>query len=405
MNKKFSRRTILKGIGVVSLGVVLAPLRVLALPLVGSYRFGKQNATTTRFVIEVPQIFSYRFVTLKNKNRFVIDFKTPVDLSLVPQTSPLGAIKTVRMGRLDSEYFRVVLDLSKPAILAKAFTLAPVGGTKNRMVFDLKETTQATFDKKANTFTSSSGSTKQISQTKKTYVAPEPQIQRKKKTPIIVIDPGHGGKDPGAIGRTSKTREKDIVLSVGKKLRDILKRKGYKVYMTRDTDKYLKLKERARYAQKKKADLFLSIHADSNPNRSAQGFSVYTLSEKATDEESRKLAQRENAADLIGISGLGDYSKDVRSILTDFAQRQSIEEGIILASLLVNSVKRTPNVKSLTKTHRSAPFAVLKSTVPSVLAELGFLSNSREEKLLKQKGYQNTLAQTIAQAVSKYPFA
>ncbi|MBN1783939.1 MAG: N-acetylmuramoyl-L-alanine amidase, partial [Alphaproteobacteria bacterium] len=225
------------------------------------------------------------------------------------------------------------------------------------------------------------------------------------KKPIIVLDPGHGGKDPGAIGK-NRTLEKNVVLAVGKKVEALLKRKGYEVHMTRRTDKYLKLKDRSRFGQDKKADLFISIHADSNPNRSARGLSVYTLSEKATDQESAKLAERENAADLIGISGFENYDKNTQFILGEFGQNLAVQEGIILAELIVSAVKKADEeVKYLKTTHRSAPFAVLKSTVPSALAELGFLSNPVEEKLLGQDSHQTKLAEVIVKAVSKYSFA
>lgn len=398
---KISKRTVLKGIGALSLGIVCAPLRVFALPLLGSYRFGNQSQTLTRFVLELPQNLTYRTMSLTNPNRLVIDVRSPIDLSVSAQSAPLGNVKSVRAGRFNGDYFRFVLDLSQPAILQKTFTLAPVGSAKYRFVFDIQNVSQATLNKTANLFSQASSvlAVQPQTETKNALIISAPKT--KKRT--IVLDPGHGGKDPGAIGK-NKTREKDIVLAVGRQLREILKKKGYNVYMTRDSDHYLKLHERSQFAQVKKADLFLSIHADSNPNAKAEGFSVYTLSDQATDAESRKLAQRENAADLIGFSELGNYSKDVRSILTDFAQRQSIEEGIVFASLLVNGVEKENNIKSLSKTHRSAPFAVLKSTVPSVLAELGFLSNSREEQLLKSSQYQLKLAETIAKTIDQYPF-
>jgi len=166
---------------------------------------------------------------------------------------------------------------------------------------------------------------------------------------------------------------------------------------------YLKLKERAKIGEKRKADLFLSIHADSNPNRSAKGLSVYTLSEKASDDESRKLAKRENASDLIGISWSGG-DKNLKAIFSDLAQDYSVQEGSIFAELLVASAKKK-YVKTLGRTHRSAPFRVLRSTVPSALAELGFLSNAYEEKLLNQKSHQDKLAKTLADAISKYSFS
>ncbi len=398
--KQISRRKILKGASLIALAFVVKPLKLLASPLMTSYRFGIQGKSDTRFVLETPQSLSYRTIYLNNSNRIVIDFKTLVNLSLNTQMSPIGSIKSVRSGRLNHDYFRVVLDLKNPALISKSFILSPKGGAKYRMVFDITNTSQSNFNKKISVFSYSNNFTKQpiiSSKIKKTKVI------KKKKTPIIVLDPGHGGKDPGAIGK-NKTLEKHVVLSVAKKLEKILKTKGYKVYLTRRTDKYLKLRERSLFAQKKHADLFLSIHADSNPNRSAKGLSVYTLSDKATDEESRKLAQRENAADLIGFSGFEKYDKNVQFFLADIGQDLSVQEGIILAELIVENAKKS-GVNYLKRTHRSAPFAVLKSTVPSVLAELGFLTNRNEEMLLKQSYYQNKLAKTIANAISKYSFS
>lgn len=399
--KKISRRTILKGAGLFSLAVAMKPLRVLALHVEGFYRFGIQGKADTRFVLETLSALPHRSIYLNTPKRIVIDLKTSSDLELKPQTGPLGVVKNIRFGRLNSEFFRIVLDLKRPALLSKAFVLNPIGGSGYRHVFDITTTAEKTFLAKVDKVTAVTTAT--TTAAKPAEPTPIPVAKRPKKTPVIVLDPGHGGKDPGAIGR-NRTLEKNIVLSVGKKLEAILKKKGYKVYMTRRTDKYLKLADRARFGEKKHADLFLSIHADSNPVRSARGLSVYTLSEKATDEEAAKLAKRENAADLIGISGFEHYDKNTQFILGQFGQDLAVQEAIIFAELIVSAVKKT-GIKYLKRTHRSAPFSVLRSTVPSALAELGFLSNPTEEKLLRQASHQNKLANLIAKAISKYSFS
>ncbi|MHA1540683.1 MAG: N-acetylmuramoyl-L-alanine amidase [Alphaproteobacteria bacterium] len=401
--KSFSRRNILKGIGLFSVAILVKPIKLLALPLQTSYRFGIRGKADTRFVLEAPQILAHRYIYLKNQNRIVIDFKSSVDFSFQSKMPAIGTIKSVRYGRFDSNYFRLVLDLKRPAVISKVLNLLPVGGAKYRMVFDITETSQSNFNKKTDAYVISKSVYQPSVISKKKPVVVEKKVVRKKKTPVIVLDPGHGGKDSGAIGK-NRTYEKHIVLSVGKKLEKLLKKKGYKVYMTRRTDRYLKLQERAKIGEKRRADLFLSIHADSNPNRSAKGLSVYTLSEKASDEESRKLAKRENASDLIEISDFNG-NKDLKEIFSSFALNYSVQEGIILADLIVNSAKKSKYIKTLRRTHRSAPFRVLRSTIPSALAELGFLSNASEEKLLNQNSHQNRLAKAMSDAVSKYLFS
>ncbi len=398
--KSFSRRNILKGIGIFSVALLMKPIKLLALPLQTSYRFGIRGKTGTRFVLEAPQILPYRYIYLKNQNRIVIDFKTAVDFSFQSKMHAIGSIKSVRYGRFDPNYFRLVLDLKKPAVISKVLNLPPVGGAKYRMVFDITETSQSNFNKKTDAYVISKSGSQTSVISKKTPVATRRKTTKKRKRPVIVLDPGHGGKDSGAIGK-NKTYEKNIVLSVGKKLEKLLKKKGYKVYMTRRSDRYLKLQERAEIGEKRKADLFLSIHADSNPNSSAKGLSVYTLSEKASDEETRKLAKRENASDLIGVSWTGK-NKNLKEIFSSFTQNYSIQEGSTFAELLISSAKRSKYIKILRRSHRFAPFKVLKSTIPSALAELGFLSNASEERLLNQKSHQNRLAKVMSDAVSKY---
>lgn len=222
------------------------------------------------------------------------------------------------------------------------------------------------------------------------------------KKPTLVIDPGHGGKDPGAIG-AGGTKEKDVVLSVSKKLYDRLKQAGYNVSMTRKDDTFLNLDTRANLAEKRKADLFISIHANANPRKTVKGFSVYTLSEKASDAEAQKLAEAENAADKLGVDDFGGLGHEVVVILSALQQRMVSTDSINFAQGVIRAT-RSAKVSHVDDNPKSAPFAVLKSTVPSCLVELGHLSHRDEEKLLKSGDYQNKLAGALITAIGNYNF-
>ncbi len=220
---------------------------------------------------------------------------------------------------------------------------------------------------------------------------------------IIVIDAGHGGKDPGCIGKGG-TQEKDVVLSVAKKLKAKLDSAGFKTYLTRSDDRYLKLAERASIAEKRKADLFISLHANANPSRKMKGFSIYTLSEKASDEEAKKLAEAENAADKIGVEGFTQFEENIRIALSSLQQHAVAEMSEEYANGCAKSFKRADIEQQPGPDVRHAPFAVLRSTVPGALLELGHLSNAAEEKLLKSGKHQDKLVAAIVKSVKNYNF-
>ena len=228
---------------------------------------------------------------------------------------------------------------------------------------------------------------------------PASLVASKKRT--IVIDPGHGGVDPGAIG-VSGIYEKHITLAAARDLKEHLERTGrFKVYLTRDRDVFIRLRGRIEIARERKADLFLSVHADTIRNRKIRGLSVYTLSEKASDKEAGELADRENKSDLIAGIDLSHESEEVTNILIDLAQRETMNQSARLASLLVDELKS--RVKVLRNPHRFAGFAVLKAPdVPSVLIEMGFLSNRDDESALRSKSHRRKVAHSIAAAVDAY---
>ena len=174
--------------------------------------------------------------------------------------------------------------------------------------------------------------------------------------------------------------------------------------MTRSDDKYLKLAERASIAEKKKADLFISLHANANPKREMKGFSIYTLSEKASDEEAKKLADAENAADKIGVEGFTEFEENIRIALSSLQQHAVAEMSEEYATGCAKSFKKASITQQPGPDVRHAPFAVLRSTVPGALLEIGHLSNSAEEKLLKTSAHQDKIVNAIVRSVKNYNF-
>ena len=220
---------------------------------------------------------------------------------------------------------------------------------------------------------------------------------------VVVIDPGHGGTDPGAVAVTG-VHEKNIVLSIAHELRDQLEADPrYRVYMTRDTDRFIKLADRVKIARKHKADLFLSIHADSLPSkREARGASFYTISKQASDAQTAKLAEKENKADLLGGVNIEHEDKMVENILLDLITRDTINHSKFFATQLIETYRRK-NMPTLNPAHRSAGFAVLKAAdIPSVLVEVGFLSNPDEARRLSDLDERRRVADTLKHAIDAY---
>lgn len=224
---------------------------------------------------------------------------------------------------------------------------------------------------------------------------------RKNGRKLVVIDPGHGGIDPGAIGR-NKTREKDVVLAFGLELRDKLKAlDGIDVVMTRSADEFLTLKNRVKIARDHAADLFIAIHADTVRGPEARGATIYTLSEKASDAEAEALAHKENHADIIGGVDLDTENEEVTGILIDLVQRESKNHSLFFARKAVTEMKTATGFTG--KPMRSAGFVVLKAPdVPSVLVELGYLSSKQDEQQLTSPKWRASVAAAMARAVGKY---
>lgn len=344
-------------------------------------RTGQQN-DGIRIVLDGSEDFNYDAFLLDEPNRLVIDLKN-AEFSSTPQIRKNNLIKDFRIGNLPkAKGKRAVFELYNNVNIKKKFTIEPQSGKKNwRLVIDLSTQGLSDPSTRVKKQTTTGNNTKH------------------KRT--IVIDPGHGGKDPGAIGKSYRTYEKNITLSMGKELRKQLENKGFKVYMTRSTDIFIPLRKRVAIARSYHADLFISIHADSAANRNAKGLSVYTLSETASDKEAAALAERENKADIIDGMDFSDNSPEINDVLISLSQNDSRNKSSKFAGYVVNEMRQ--KVKLVSNAHKFAGFAVLKAPdIPSVLIELGYLSNYTEEKNLRDSAYRKKLGEAITRSVVRY---
>ena len=382
---KFTRRTLLKFAGIGTVAIAMLPrMAFAARNTLRTVRTGIQPGNKTRLVIETGARPSYSLSYPTNQLVVTLS-NTAANASLAPSLvagSLVTAITQVQSG----DKLQIVADLAKPINEIprdNIMLLSPNGDNDYRLVLDFAASSGAS------AVASASSVAKQSSAPSRKYV--------------IVIDAGHGGKDPGCIGKGG-TQEKVVVLSVAKKLKTKLDAAGFQTYLTRSNDTYLKLAQRASIGEKKHADLFLSLHANANPSRAMQGFSIYTLSEKASDEEAAKLADAENAADKIDVSGFEQFDKDIRIALSSLQQHAVAEMSVEYANGAASAFKRANIKQQPGPDVRHAPFAVLRSTVPGALIELGHLSNAAEEKLLKSSSHQDKLVAAIVKSVKSYNF-
>ncbi len=394
---KISRRQVLKTVSFSALVVAISPRIAFAAPnTVRSIRTGVQPGRKTRLVIETSSRPSYTLSygdKLLNINLSNTNGKSDAKTSLAKGTL-IKRITQIQNGstlQVSATLSGMIDAIDKKQIMI----LEPNGDNDYRLVIDFAAGSGRGITGSA---TTSRAATQQSTQKKE-----ETKTQTKQTQHIIVIDAGHGGKDPGCIGR-SGVQEKTVVLSVAKKLKSKLDSAGYKTYLTRSNDSFLKLADRAEFAEKKRADLFISLHANANPSRDMRGFSVYTLSEKASDEEAQKLADSENAADKIDVNGFEQFSKDIRVALSALQQHAVAELSEEYANSCAKSLNKASIQQQKGPSVRHAPFAVLRSTVPGALIELGHLSNKNEEKLLKSDDHQNKLVAAIVKSINSYDF-
>lgn len=395
---KISRRNLLK-VSVFAVSAVACMPRVVfaARNSVKSLRTGAQPNGKTRLVIETASRPTYSLSY--PQNQLVINLANTTVNTNAPKKLASGTLAKSIAQVQNGDSAQIVVNLTRPIadiVKSQIMILSPNGDNDYRLVLDFVAGTGAGTASTTSTAATTSASTSTKSATTKAQSTTAGKY-------VIVIDAGHGGKDPGCIGKNG-TKEKTVVLSVARKLRNKLNDAGFKTYLTRSDDTYLKLADRAAIGERRKADLFISLHANANPSRAMKGFSVYTLSEKASDEEAKKLAEAENAADKIGVEGFTDFEPNIRSALSALQQHavaEMSEEYANGASRAFRNAKieqqRGPDV-------RHAPFAVLRSTVPGALIELGHLSNAGEEKLLNSDAHQNKLVAAIVKSVKNYNF-
>lgn len=321
-----------------------------------------------------------------------------------------GSIAAVRQGQLSDDKARVVLDLAAPATVGDP----QIAADGKSLSFSLQAVSDERFKSAVGRgrtrFDAPAGMAARPSKRLHSITVPIPVVARgvalpavegvaDGARPLVVIDAGHGGHDPGAINKENGKREKDVTLAIAQSIRDALVRSGrVRVALTRDDDKFLVLQERYGIARKLGADLFISIHADAAENTEAHGATVYTLSETASDREAARLAARENKADIINGVNLGGQSGDVSSILIDLTQRESMNISASFARLLQREA--APFVPFRSTYHRFASLMVLKAPdTPSVLFETGYISNEGDAAFLASREGQQKIARGVARAV------
>jgi N-acetylmuramoyl-L-alanine amidase len=380
-------------------GVVLAAGRLVAAPpdsypVATEVRLGGDDGQT-RFILDLSRKIDLHAFTLADPYRVVLDIPEVI-FRLPPKAgeSGRGLIKAFRFGLMMEGGSRIVFDVTKPVRIDKAFVMDATAGDPARLVLVLVPIDREAFlrkialDDKANA---------------KTPKQPEPQAANGDTRPVLVLDPGHGGIDTGTRAPSGEM-EKDIVLDLAQRVRARIEKTGkYRVVMTRTDDTFIPLAERVDIARKAEASLLVSIHADSLPHREgdAQGATVYTLSEKASDPEAAKLADEENRADVIAGVDLKSEPADVAGILIDLAERETKTFSLQFAQKLV------AELKGVTRLHKSpvksAGFRVLRAPdVPSALLELGYVSNKDDLKSLMSDAWRDETADSIAKAIDAY---
>ncbi|MFK8259529.1 N-acetylmuramoyl-L-alanine amidase AmiC [Erwinia sp. AnSW2-5] len=362
------------------------------------------SSTYSRLTIESNTPLKYKQFALSNPERMVVDIEN-IRLNsalngvgnLVRQDDPY--IKNARVGQFDQNTVRLVLEL-KQNVAPRIFTLDPVAGIKNRLVLDLYpvQTQQHNDDPLLALLEDYNKGDLERSQP---AAAPLPGKAGRDRPIVIMIDPGHGGEDSGAIGK-HKTREKDVVLKIGRRLKTLIdKQPNMRAYMTRNEDVFIPLKVRVAKARKQRADLFISIHADAFTSRAARGSSVFALSTKgATSTAARFLAQSQNESDLIGgVSMSGDRYLD--HTMFDMVQRLTINDSLKFGKEVLARMGKINHLHK--RTVDQAGFAVLKAPdIPSILVETAFISNIEEERKLRTTHFQHQVADSILAGIKAY---
>jgi N-acetylmuramoyl-L-alanine amidase len=366
-----------------------------AFPVATDVRLGGDEAQT-RFVVDLSQKIDVRAFALANPYRVVIDMPQ-VTFQFRPKTgeSGRGLIKAFRFGLVMPGGSRMVLDLAGPARVDKAFVLDPANDQPARLVLDLAAMDREGFMRMVALET-------RVPESRRLELPAESKSTNDPR-PLVVIDPGHGGIDNGTRAASGEV-EKTIVLDFCLLLRDKIERLGkYRVAMTRTDDSFVPLADRVGFARARQASLFISVHADAlaRGEGDAQGATVYTLSERASDVRAARLAATENQADIIAGLDLSSEPKDIAGILIDLARRETKTFSVQFAQTLVGTMRSAARLHQ--HPLKSAAFVVLKSPdIPSVLVELGFVTNKTDIKSLTSQEWRERTADSMVEAVDTY---
>lgn len=340
----------------------------------------------TRLVFDVDEKVQYSVFALENPYRIVIDISNTVLsgnlASLDLKNSPVNAVRSAARNGND---LRVVLDMATE-VKPSSFTLPPNGEFGDRLVLDLYD---------------------DVPQPAVEVQIPSPLPNDERRNIVVAIDAGHGGEDPGAIGYNGRIREKDVALAIARAIHDRLKTiPGYEPVLIRQGDYYVQLQRRPQIARQNRADIFLSIHADSFSTARAEGVTIYALSQRvAEDENIRRVQQKENGADLMGgVSGdtsLRNFEDDLALTLLDLSMAWSIEQSITAGSHILNALSGVARLRR-DKAQQGNLWVLRSPDIPSLLIETGYLSNPEEARKLTTSAYQRRLADGIVQGVMNY---
>ena len=383
-----------------------SPVAVPNYPIASDARLAG-DAKQTRFILDLDKPIQFRAFTLADPYRVVVDIpQVNFQLGAGSGGTGRGLVKTFRYGLVMPGGSRIVFDLTGPAKIANSTMLEAANGQPPRLVLELEEVDRTSFVqslplenrlelKPAIAEANGAVAAPESAQELKPAAAPDPR-------PLIVIDPGHGGIDNGT--QSGGEMEKTLVLNFGLALRDRIEKTGkYRVVMTRTDDTFIPLNDRVKVARSQSAALFVSIHADALPRREgdAQGATIYTLSDKASDAEAERLAEAENKADAIGGVNLTDEPTEVADILIDLAQRETRTFSNRFARLLMGEMKSS--VRMHKNPLKSAGFRVLKAPdVPSVLVELGYVSNKGDLEHLVSENWRTKTVGSMSQAIDAF---
>jgi N-acetylmuramoyl-L-alanine amidase len=389
------------------------PAAVSNFPIASDARLAG-DAKQTRFVLDLDKPIQFRAFALADPYRVVLDLpQVSFKLGAGTGVAGRGLVKAFRYGLVMPGGSRIVFDLTGPAKIAKSYVLEAANGQPPRLVLEFEEVDRTAFVQllapenrpelrpaiaDANAGAANAG----VAQPDASIVTASTQPPDKR--PVIVIDPGHGGVDNGTQAGGGDIMEKNLVLGFGLALRDKIEKSGkYRVVMTRTDDTFIPLNERVKIARNESASLFVSIHADALPRGEgdAQGATIYTLADKASDAEAERLADAENKSDAIGGVNLTDEPTEVADILIDLVQRETRTFSNRFARTLMGEMKNT--VRMHKHPLKSAGFRVLKAPdVPSVLVELGYVSNKGDLEHLVSEDWRNKTVGSMAQAIDAF---